>query len=113
MNAMAWLPAILLGGVLGMVGQGVRVVIGLKKTVDEAQKKQTAFSDEFQWSLLVTSLIIGFVAGVIASVMVSKPDQQLTTDTVLGFMAAGYAGTDFIEGMFQKYLPKKPAAAGG
>ena len=56
--------AILLGGTLGLVGQGARVAVGLKKMNDTAQDQSLGWSDIFVASRLVVSLIIGFLAGV-------------------------------------------------
>jgi hypothetical protein len=57
--------AIFFGGVLGAVGQGIRVIVGLKKVYDEALQKGIAFSDSFNGASLLFSLLIGFIAGVL------------------------------------------------
>ena len=35
---------ILLGGLLGAIGQGIRVVVGLKKQMDESSKRSTVLT---------------------------------------------------------------------
>jgi hypothetical protein len=59
------------------------------------------------------SLRIGFIAGVFA-LLALGPDKlqggEAKTQLLLGLMAAGYAGTDFIEGFMSKYLPGKEQA---
>lgn len=103
---------IILGGLLGMVGQGARVVVGLKKLNDEAAEKQKPFSDLFSTSTLVVSLLIGFVAGVLALIGTSGIDTELIDkNTMLAIIGAGYAGTDFIEGFMKKNLPTVPVPA--
>ena len=87
-----------LGLVFGATGQAVRVVVGVKKTWDEARAKQAGFSEVFSWSELFFSLLIGVVAGVLASLTVWDQLANITKETVMGLMAAGYAGAGFIEG---------------
>jgi len=91
-----YLILILLGGILGTVGQLLRVIIGLKKAADSNQAidyKRTSFS-------LVLSFAIGGVAGVLASL--SAGDIAFDKSTMMAFLSAGYAGTDFIEGFMRK-----------
>lgn len=119
MAASDWILQLLLGGILGIVGQGIRVVAGLKKVNDQAVRDQKAFGELFQLSTLLISLFIGFVAGALAMIAISDmntatlPDKQ----TILTFIGAGYAGTDFIEGFIRKYLPEQaqpaPSSASG
>ena len=52
---------LILGGILGMVGQGARVVVGLKKLNDKANQQNQEFSDIFKTSTLVLSLMNGFM----------------------------------------------------
>ena len=107
MGATDWVLTLILGGILGMLGQGIRVVIGLKKTNDLAAQEGKKFSDLFQGNTLGISLLIGFIAGALAmigvtgSMEVKNPSKELIV-TILG---AGYAGTDFIEGFIKKSLP--------
>jgi putative chitinase len=93
------LSALVLAGVLGMVGQTVRAVVGLKKMNDDADSTGVSANDLFIASRLVTSEIIGFVVGVITAL--SLDINRLVTVTnvqvLLGIAAAGYAGTDVIE----------------
>lgn len=93
--------AILLGGTLGLVGQGARAAIGLKKMNDTAQDQSLGWSDVFVASRLVVSLIIGFLAGVAGTFALGIDKlinlQQGQLDVLFGIVAAGYAGTDAIE----------------
>lgn len=102
------LTQLLLGGVLGAVGQGIRVVIGLKKEYDDVQMTGLAFDKAFSRSELGVSLIIGFVAGVLAYISLVGLDTDLIdNNAVTALIGAGYAGTDFIEGFMKKYYVKK------
>lgn len=111
--AAAVLVAVSLGFLLGAVGQTARVIVGLKKTSDEvrAQGAGTSFSDCFEPGQLVISLIIGGVAGALASLAVLDQMTTLTKEVVLGLMAAGYAGSDFIEGFMRDAAAKSGASA--
>jgi len=94
---------LLLGGILGMTGQGARVIVGLKKVYEEAGKKRTSFAEEFSPSTLIVSLIIGFVAGVLAFIGIAGLDAELVDQQqMLATLGAGYAGTDFIEGFMKR-----------
>lgn len=107
MDAQQWIIQLLLGGFLGMVGQGIRVVAGLKKVNDQALLQKKPFGELFETSTLLVSLLIGFVAGALAVIALSGDSRPLQTNKqiILGLIGAGYAGTDFIEGFVKKYLP--------
>lgn len=96
MEPLQYLIIILLGGILGSVGQLLRVIVGLKKSADSNQVrdyKRAAFS-------LLLSFAVGGVAGVLAAV--TSSDLTFDKSTIMAFLTAGYAGTDFIEGFIQK-----------
>ena len=105
-----WLIRLLLGGLAGMAGQGVRVIVGLKKTHEEARAANQDFKTVFEASNVVMSFIIGFVAGALAGMAITDRNSDVSQEQIIGLMGAGYAGTDFIEGFITKYLPKTPAA---
>lgn len=119
MTTEQWILQLLLGGILGMVGQGLRVVAGLKKMNDQGVRDNKTFSEMFQTSAMLSSLMIGFIAGavaVIVSVDVAKAAAaSYATDktTIVTLITAGYAGTDFIEGFVKKYLPGGGDGGGG
>ena len=95
---------LLLGGILGMTGQGARVIIGLKKLYEEAaQQPGKSFASLFSPATLIVSLIIGFVAGVLAFLGSAGLDAELVDkNQMLATLGAGYAGTDFIEGFMKR-----------
>jgi len=114
MNDKVWviLGKLLLAVLLGVVGQLARVVVGLKKENDQADAANQSFKQRFNPGELLVSLAIavgvGAVAGVLAALTkidVEDPQSWLT------ILAAGYAGTDFIEGFMRKALPESQPAS--
>ncbi len=107
MRTTDWILALLLGGLMGMLGQGVRVVSGLKKVHDQAAAEQRPFAELFELNTLLLSLLIGFVAGALAILSLSDPESTTapSRDLVLSLLGVGYAGTDFIEAFMRKHLP--------
>lgn len=109
---------ILLGGLLGLLGQGIRMAIGLKKLSDA--NAQTNNKEDLNGGRLMVSLFIGFLAGalyVLVNGFSDQPDVQdgeyIGNQFVFTVIAAGYAGSDFIEGLFSTYIAKMPMASSG
>lgn len=109
------LAALILCGIMGLLGQGVRATIGLKnaKALDSTTPgTQSTFSAAY----FVLSLMIGFIAGVLAGLGIGL-DKFMTVDLghldlLLGVAASGYVGADFIENSLSLVIPAaKPAAA--
>lgn len=120
--AQAWIVQIILGGILGMIGQGFRIVAGMKKVSDSAAATGQSPSDLFALRKLLISLLTGFIGGVVAVLTLGKSFANPDITQMLGVIAAGYAGSDFIDAFIQKYLPTagvqtvpqgSAAAAGG
>ncbi len=107
MGTTDWVLTLILGGLLGMLGQGVRVVVGLKKMNELAVQEGKKFSELFQSNTLGISLLIGFIAGALAMVGVtgSMEGNNPSKELIVTIIGAGYAGTDFIEGFIKKNLP--------
>ncbi|MBS1772249.1 MAG: hypothetical protein JST82_05270 [Bacteroidetes bacterium] len=104
------LITVLLGAILGAVGQGIRVIVGLKKVGDEADKQGISNNQLIQTQQLVLSIFIAFAIGAIAGVLAAVNNMDATVfdkSTVIAFITAGYAGTDFIEGFMKKTPIKK------
>jgi hypothetical protein len=100
MNAATWIQILILGGLAGALGQTARSIVGIKK-INDAPGPET----HFVASRLVVSLIIGFVAGALAAVIMEVPATDFDTAQILGLAATGYAGTDFVEGIIGKVTP--------
>ena len=104
--------AILLGGILGIVGQSIRVIVGLKKLNDEAHTEGVSFNALFDAKELRISLLIGFVAGVLAAFSLNINGMTtISNEVITAVIGAGYSGTDFIEGFMKKASPLKQAVS--
>ena len=106
MTGEQWIITILLGGIAGFVGQGIRGALGLQKlrerTLASGQSAEAGFSSR----MFLSSLLIGFTSGALASFTLDvSQDGVVDIKVVLAMVAAGYAGTDFIEGTAKRILP--------
>ena len=112
MTATDLVMQILAGGLLGMLGQGARVVAGLKKSSDGAAAVGQSLKDVFDGGALMRSLLIGFIAGALALLAAgpSGPLARLDHGMIMAIIASGYAGTDFIEAFIKKNLPDNMGA---
>jgi hypothetical protein len=99
------------GALMGLLGQGSRAVAGLKSMSDDAQSLGVSSSDLFQAARLFVSCAIGVLVGLAAALiyLMSNPSGPPDWHVLLGFAAAGYAGTDFLEAFISRYLTP-PAA---
>jgi hypothetical protein len=102
---------ILAGGLLGVIGQGIRIAVGLKKFNEDnaIQVARDEPAEEFSTSRLVISIFIGFVAGALG-VLTRQPGDgaeiKLDKEAIITIIAIGYSGADFIEGVFKTYINK-------
>ncbi len=102
------LLALLLCGLLGVLGQGVRAIVGLKNA---GSLNSTTPGEQAVFSLayLALSLMIGFIAGVLAGIALNLED-VITIDPgnwklLLGIAGSGYIGADFIENTMSVVIP--------
>jgi hypothetical protein len=109
------LVILILGGLMGLLGQGSRAVAGLKSMADDAKTLGVSSSDLFQAARLFVSLAIGFMVGLAAALiyLMGNPASPPDWHILLGFAGAGYAGTDFLEAFISKYLTPTVLAASG
>src|SRR5690606_20794039 len=98
---------VLAGGLLGLLGQGVRVIAGLKKASEDNK-----LADVFVANKLLVSLLIGFVSGGWAMLSMAGREAVALGGGNAGFaiVAAGYAGTDFIEAFMKKHVRSETPA---
>ena len=102
MTSAEWIQIIGLGLVCGLIGQGVRVVAGLKKLHDQAAKPDNSASP-FAAGQLLVSLLIGATAGALGAVGLDvQPGAEIDSDTVVTLIGIGYAGADFIEAFMRR-----------
>ena len=108
------LATLILGGFLGLLGQGARAIVGLKGLQDQVDNPDASRKDVFSAARLLMSLMIGFLAGLAATLAmgIGKLLHDPTNiDVLLGIAGAGYVGTDFIEGFMSRFVPtSKPSA---
>jgi putative chitinase len=108
------LQGALIAMLLGLFGQGLRAVAGLRKQMDEAATKSLMLKDVFDPTSFWFSLFVGAIAGLAAFLgMTYGTSERMSWDSgkvVLGIAAAGYAGADFIEAFAKKYLPADQAS---
>lgn len=102
------LLALLLCGLLGVLGQGIRAIVGLKNAGALASTTPSEQA-EFSLAYLVLSLMIGFIAGVLAGIALNLQNiVAITPDNwklLLGIAASGYVGADFIENTMSVVIP--------
>ena len=104
MDATQTLTFVALGALLGAAGQGVRAVVGIKKEIEAANLANKTSRDWFNGKELLVSFIIGALAGILAAILHYAADVKLTKELLLGLLAAGYSGADFIGGFMQKWV---------
>jgi hypothetical protein len=105
------LAYILLGLILGIVGQFIRIGIGLKKQFDRASEANTDISALFDKNQLLVSIIFAIFVGGTAGVLYISSNWDaiskggaifITSQFLITLISVGYAGTDFIEGLLTK-----------
>jgi uncharacterized membrane protein YoaK (UPF0700 family) len=110
------LSYLILGGILGAVGQGIRVIVGLKKQYDEALQLKVSMKEMFDAKRLFVSLLIAFIVGAIAGILgvINYFGKTVTKEFIITLIGIGYAGTDFIEGFVKKAIPsdQRPSMKG-
>lgn len=99
----------LLAGLLGLIGQGVRGVLGVIKTLRAGDKLV------FSWGYFSSTLMLGSLSGVLGGLIYDLgpltpstiSDEALWNDRNFLLMAisAGYFGADAIEGILGKHAP--------
>gem|GEM_PF-3058569 len=102
---------LLMSGIMGMVGQGARTIVGLKKLSD-SWRSAPSEADAFSASRLSVGLMIGFVAGVVGGLTPKVFNAPTITSDVLFYLASvGYMGVDVIEGFTNSISRRQPPAA--
>jgi hypothetical protein len=109
------LEILILGALMGMLGQGARAVAGLKSMSDDAKALGVSSNDLFEASRLITSFLIGSLVG-LASALVyiidgGSTSTEPTWHFLLAWAGAAYAGTDFLESFISQYLTPGASAA--
>jgi|RhiMetdeSRZDD1v2_1073273.scaffolds.fasta_scaffold09538_15 hypothetical protein len=101
---------IIIGGLLGIVGQLLRVCVGLKKMKDKqlagTEQNISIPGSEFDSKRIWVSILIGFAAGVLGGLFAIDTSKPVNTQYAT-IIAIGYSGVDFIEGFISKYWNEK------
>jgi len=102
-----WTGAVVLGVLVGAIGQLVRSISGMAR---RNRERAIGEVEAFKVSTMVVSLVIGGVAGAVSAMalmssLYPEPPKGVEFSTILGIAAAGYTGADFIEGVAGKFLP--------
>lgn len=99
------LSILLLCGLMGLFGQGIRAAVGLRSALGAGATQQTTFNAAY----FFLSLMIGFIAGILAGIAIGLGNFTKINlgdiKVLLGIAAAGYAGADFIENTFSIVIP--------
>lgn len=93
---------------LGLFGQGLRTLVGMKKQADESAKAGRGAFADFDAGRLVLSLLLGAAAGTAAWLGLHFGVSPEAADlgkgaAVFAVLFAGYAGADFIEGFAKRH----------
>ncbi len=105
-NPCGVLDVLLVGIIIGAAGQVGRMIVGIKKEMDAAKANGKKWEEWFDTKQLIVSLFLGAVAGVLYAA--ARLGVVIDKAFLLGGIAAGYAGADFIEGFMTKSLPASP-----
>lgn len=97
---------IFLGSFLGMVGQSIRIIVGIKKKCDDAFHQCKEMKDWFDSKRLIVSLIIGAVAGSLGAISMLDTTTKINKEYLIMLISIGYTGTDFIEGLIKTRFPQ-------
>lgn len=108
MDSSVILTTLLLCGLMGLLGQGIRAAVGLKSAATLAAQNPSQ-QTEFDAAYFGVSLMIGFIAGLLAGIAIGLDNltkiDPANLKPLFAIVAAGYAGTDFIENAFTYLIP--------
>ena len=86
---------LLMGGLLGALGQGIRVWFGLKETI--FYHKITPQEEKACRKLMPPSIFIGFVTGLFIVIFKMPSINELSTELIWIIIASGFVMSDFVE----------------
>ena len=108
-TAVLSLEGITLAALLGLAGQAIRVIPGIRKTAQDARERGQHLADAFCGLELWLSLVYGAAAGVLAAIALAPEKlSSVSSDTALQLLGAGYVGSDFVEGLIGRLRPTAP-----
>jgi len=86
---------LLISGILGALGQGIRVWFGLSELI----YNKNFLIDDAAKSSRSGSIFIGYITG-FSMVLLHLVPREFTIESIAMVIAAGYAATDIIESIF-------------
>jgi hypothetical protein len=103
------LETLVTAALMGMIGQGIRAIVGLKSSATLAAQKQDQQA-QFDAAYFSLSLMLGGIAGVLGALglglqTISAVTVSSDPKVLLGLAACGYAGSDFVENAFTNLIP--------
>jgi ABC-type uncharacterized transport system permease subunit len=98
--------SLLISGILGVLGQGLRVWVGLNKLYNK-KNSLTVSKDVVDNNRMLGSIFIGFCIGVLLAFLTGTLNKEFTIDKIIAFVACGYAITDLTENIFSVYFKKQ------
>lgn len=104
------LEILILGALMGILGQGARAVAGLKGMSDDAKAMNVDPEILFDAVRLLVSFLIGILVGLASALVYLKGFDKIDAatwpewTTMLGWAVTAYAGTDFLESFISQYL---------
>ncbi|WP_298975812.1 hypothetical protein [uncultured Roseobacter sp.] len=112
-----WIILTAAGAFFGLIGQAVRTAMGLRKLHREANPQDGGFTKAFSTSQLTISLMLGALAGILATLTAAlgpganeidsfKSGGSISQAFIISLLAAGYAGADFLEGIVKSRFHK-------
>lgn len=102
-DAIDWLLLLGFGGLTGLIGQAIRLVLGIHKQLVAAPGASLALGADMP--RIIVMLLIGGVAGALASIVIVGDVTRIASEQALALIAAGYAGADFVEGIVARAIP--------
>jgi hypothetical protein len=112
-TAIQALGSILLGGVLGSAGQGLRSIVEIKSANTTASTNPPSATNLYITSRLIYGLLVGFVVGVLTVLALGinnligiDPNSTSQPDSpFILIILAGYAGADAVDGLVTRFIP--------
>ncbi|MCP4182439.1 MAG: hypothetical protein GY761_03870 [Hyphomicrobiales bacterium] len=121
MGAQDWMALVMLGFMFGILGQFIRHSLGMRKLKQEYAGNKAAYDAAFEPGRMWLSLATGGVAGSLTALGFAGlgetnavdfykafQEEKIPASFVLGLIAAGYSGSDVIDGFIRTKI--KPSS---
>jgi hypothetical protein len=107
------LVTLVLGALLGMIGQGLRVWVGISKANADPANFNKKMDQYIETRRILFSFLYAFIIGALTggTMAIGHIGERWDNSLIMAIITAGYAGTDFIEGFINKNLKGNPPIA--